>query len=77
MVSGKLPPVRVRVWFAGVSGVFVLGYRFSLKQFVRKDTRHKNLIIALNNKNMPPGSFRVLKISFMKKSVEHLQNERV
>ena len=77
MVSGKLPPVRVRVWFAGVSGVFVLGYHFSLKQFVRKDTRHKNLIIALNNKNMPPGSFRVLKISFIKKSVEHLQNERV
>ena len=26
---------------------------------------------------MSPGSFRVLKISFIKKSVEHLQNRRV
>ena len=28
-------------------------------------------------KNMPPGSFWVLKISFLKKSVEHLQNKSV
>ena len=30
--------------------------RLTFKQFVRTDTRHENLIIALN-KNMPPGSF--------------------
>ena len=29
----------------------------TFKQFVRTDTRHKNLIIALN-KNMPAGSFQ-------------------
>ena len=51
-------------------------YQFSLKQFERGDTRHKNLLIALD-KNMPPGSFRVLKNSFINKSVEYLQNERV
>ena len=28
----------------------VLTYHFSLKQFVRTDTRHKNVIAALNNK---------------------------
>ena len=27
--------------------VFILSYHFSIKQFVRTDTRHKNLIIAL------------------------------
>ena len=48
----------------------------TFKQFVRKDTRHKNLFIALN-KNMPPGSVWVLKISFIKKCVEQLQTERV
>ena len=55
---------------------FALTYQFSLKQFERGDTRHKNLLIALD-KNMPPGSFRVLKNSFINKSVEYLQNERV
>ena len=28
--------------------VFVLPYHFSIRQFVRTDTRHKNLITALN-----------------------------
>ena len=43
---------------------------------MRTDAHHKNLIIALI-KNTPPRSFWVLKISFIKKSVDHLQNERV
>ena len=55
--------------------VFVLTYHFSIKQFVRTDTGHKNLITAINKKNMPPGSFWFLQIPFIKKNVEHLQNE--
>ena len=50
----------------------------SLKQFVKTDTRHKNVTISLN-KNMSPDSFCiwVLKIPFIKKNVNDLQAEKV
>ena len=31
--------------------VFVIVYHFSLKRLVRTDTRHKNLVTALNKKH--------------------------
>ena len=46
---------------------FVLTY---LKQFVKTDTRQKNLSIFLN-KNMPLEGFWVLKVPFIKENVEH------
>ena len=48
-------------------------------QFVKTDTRHKNLTIALNKKHTSTKllSFRVLKITFIKKNVEHSQTEKV
>ena len=57
-------------------GFFSDSSLLTFKQFLRKDTRHKNLFIALN-KNTPPGSFGVSKISFIKKCVEHLQTDSV
>ena len=53
--------------------VFVLTYS---KQFIKTDTRHKSLTTA-RNKNMSLRSFCVLKIQFLKKEVEHSENERV
>ena len=48
-----------------MSSVFILNYHFSIKQFLRTDKHHKNLITALI-KTMPPGSFKVLKIPSVK-----------
>ena len=55
--------------------VFVLTH---LKQYVKADTRHKNLSIVLDKKYASREllSFRVLKIPFTKENVEHSQTER-
>ena len=57
--------------------IFVLTYL--TKQFVKTDTRHKNLTLALDKKDASRefSSFQVLMIQFIKENVEHSQNERV
>ena len=49
-------------------------FDFSLKQLVRTDTRHKNLITALNKKHASR-ELLSFKNSIYKKNLEHLQNE--
>ena len=62
-------------------GVMYSVYLFSLnhfshKQFMRTDTRYKNLITVLN-KNYASRELLSFKNSILaKKNVEHLQNER-
>ena len=62
-------------------GVMYYVYLFSLnhfshKQFMRTDTRYKNLITVLN-KNYASRELLSFKNSILaKKNVEHLQNER-
>ena len=59
------------------SSVYVLTCHFLLKQFVRTDKGHKNLIIALNKKNMPPGSLSFENSIFKEKCGTFTKSESV
>ena len=70
MLLGALYGSRCQVLY-----IFVLNY---LKQFVKTDTRHENLTIALkNDASRELLSLWVLKIPFLKENVKHLQIEIV
>ena len=64
--------------------VYIVGLKYSVFLFSfiishnlwEQISRHENLITALN-KNMPTGSFWVLKVLLTKKNVEYLPNERL